>query len=84
MWPDTKCAVIKISKRGPRHKDQDPIEQVVIHELLHLHMRTFQDMKMRTTRNMNLEAAIDAIAYGLWATEYPGAKDPHTKARNNL
>lgn len=84
MWPDNKCAVIKITKRPKKGDTQDPIEMVIIHELLHLHMRTFQSMKMRKRKLMNLESAIDSIAYGLWATENPGARDPHTLGKNNL
>ena len=77
MWPRLKCATIFIAKRRPRDRNNDPIEVVVIHELIHLHLVTWQPRKMDRRREFAFEASVDSLAWGLYKTRYPAAGDPH-------
>ena len=65
MDPEHKSAVITIidTSNWP-FEPQPPIEETIIHELLHLHMVTFESRKL--AHEVNLEQAINCIAQALY------------------
>lgn len=64
MLPEHKQATIMVADPSNWPIKQPPLEETIIHELLHLHMVTFESKKAGS--EVNLEQAINCIARALY------------------